>query len=97
MTDPEESTMTRLTCGYTAATDRNMSNAIPVPVGYLGNARDWSSQLSKLRTEYNALRADLRAIRFCEPESSEAQYVARRVVELCKWNRWEIPLEALST
>ena len=67
------------------------------PVGYLGNARDWSSQLSKLRTEYNALRADLRAIRFCEPESSEAQYVARRVVELCKWNRWEIPLEALST
>ena len=74
-----------------------MSNGstIPAPVGYLGNAREWQAQLGKLRSEYDALRADLRAIRFCEPESSEAEYVARRVVELCKWNRWEIPLEAL--
>jgi len=72
-------------------------STIAVPVGYPGNAREWSSQLSRLRGEYNALRADLRAIRFCEPASSEeAQYVARRVTELCKWNRWEIPLEALS-
>lgn len=70
---------------------------IAVPSGYPGNARDWTAQLGTLRSEYNALRADLRAIRFCEPASSESEYVARRVVELCKWNRWEIPLEALST
>ena len=72
-----------------------MDTTIPAPVGYLGNAREWAAQLSNLRREYHALRADLRAIRFCEPECTEAEYVARRVVELCKWNRWQIPLEAL--
>lgn len=68
---------------------------IPAPVGYIGGVRGWASQLSALRSEYHALRADLMAIRFCEPKSSEAEYVARRVVELCKWNHWEIPLESL--
>lgn len=71
------------------------TQSIACPVGYPGKSRDWAAQLSALRSEYTALRAELRARCLGEPASTEAQYVARRVQELCVWNRWQIPLGAL--